>query len=168
MLKTAAGSADLGNRYPMETRPRSSRLPRLARAAVLAAGLVLVLGACQWTERQSTVRDMINHSRLNHDRRALPMHDAAAAKAQNWAEHLAACRCIEHSYLPSGLPGGWRAIGENVGRTGPGGTLLEMHQAFMQSSGHRANILDTRWTDVGTGVASRGSEKFVVHVFVQY
>jgi uncharacterized protein YkwD len=145
-----------------------SRLPRLVRAVALALGLTLLLSACQYSDRQLTVRTMINDSRDNHNRSRLPMQTAAAAKAQQWAEHLAACRCLEHSNLAEGMPSGWRAIGENVGRGGPGGTLRQIHSAFMTSSGHRANVLDTRWTHVGTGVATRGTEKFVVHVFAQY
>jgi uncharacterized protein YkwD len=160
------GTADPG--YDMTATAIRSRLPRLVRAVALAAGLALLLGACQFSDRQLAVRSMINNSRESHERRTLPMHQAAANKAQGWADHLARCNCLEHSNLSDGLPSGWRAIAENVGRGGPGGTLRQIHTAFMNSGGHRANILDSRWTHVGTGVATRGTEKFVVHVFVQY
>lgn len=154
----------------MDATLRSSRLPRLARAVVVAAGLTLLLGACQYSERQLMVQDMVNDSRQHNipPRLRLPMHSSAARKAQNWAEHLAACSCLEHSNLSDGLPGGWSAIAENVGRSGHGGTLADVHYSFMHSFMHRANILNPRWTHVGTGVATRGTEKFVVHVFVQY
>ena len=78
-------------------------------------------------------------------------------------------QCLEHRAAPYGLTRGWCAAAENVGRSGDGGTLGGVHTAFMNSSGHRANILNARWTDLGVGVArdARG-EYFVVHVFADY
>jgi hypothetical protein len=44
---------------------------------------------------------------------------------------------------------GWDRMGENVGR---GQTPSSLHQAFMDSSGHRANILgDYNYVGIGTG-----------------
>ena len=43
----------------------------------------------------------------------------------------------------------WDAVGENVG---VGGTVSDVHNAFMQSPEHRANILDHDFTQVGVGV----------------
>jgi hypothetical protein len=44
---------------------------------------------------------------------------------------------------------GWSKIGENVGR---GGTVSSLHAAFMNSPGHKANILgDYNYVGVGTG-----------------
>lgn len=45
---------------------------------------------------------------------------------------------------------GWRMVGENVGR---GGSVYAIHQAFMNSTSHRANILDRDFTEVGMGTA---------------
>ena len=39
----------------------------------------------------------------------------------------------------------------------------------MRSSGHRQNILNSRWTTLGVGVARDGSgEYFVVHTFADF
>ena len=43
----------------------------------------------------------------------------------------------------------WQAVGENVGE---GPTVSDIHNAFMQSPEHRANILDHDFTQVGVGV----------------
>jgi uncharacterized protein YkwD len=43
----------------------------------------------------------------------------------------------------------WQAVGENVG---DGPTVDSIHQAFMNSPEHRANILDHDFTQVGVGV----------------
>jgi uncharacterized protein YkwD len=149
--------------------PRSFRLPRTLRAFLVAAALVLVLSGCQYSQWQTEVRQDINQSRSHHNRRVLPMQAQMARKAQNWAVHLARCNCgLQHSNLAQGMPPGWRAIAENVGRTAPRGNLQSMHTAFMNSPQHRANVLDGRWTHVGTGVAADGNKKWVVHVFAQY
>ena len=44
----------------------------------------------------------------------------------------------------------WRAVGENVGE---GPTVSDIHNAFMQSPEHKANILDHDFTQVGVGVS---------------
>ena len=44
----------------------------------------------------------------------------------------------------------WQAVGENVGE---GPTVSDIHNAFMNSPEHRANILDHDFTQVGVGVS---------------
>ena len=44
----------------------------------------------------------------------------------------------------------WQAVGENVGE---GPTVSDIHDAFMRSPEHRANILDHDFTQVGVGVS---------------
>ncbi len=58
----------------------------------------------------------------------------------------------------------WRLVAENVGR-GPSADSL--HRALMNSAGHRANILNTRVTEVGVGVEVRGSQLWITQVFRQ-
>ena len=58
----------------------------------------------------------------------------------------------------------WRVLAENVGR---GQSVVSLHQALMDSRGHRANILNTSVTEVGIGVEARGSTLWVTQVFRQ-
>jgi len=58
----------------------------------------------------------------------------------------------------------WRVVAENVGR---GGSVAALHDAFMRSPGHQANILDGRMTEMGIGVVERGSTIWVTQVFRQ-
>ena len=44
----------------------------------------------------------------------------------------------------------WQAVGENVGE---GPTVSDIHNAFMHSPEHKANILDHDFTQVGVGVS---------------
>ena len=118
---------------------------------------------------QQIVVGQVNRARTARDRRAIATNGLMNQKAMNWAAHLRDCQCLEHRAAPYGLTRGWCAAAENVGRSGDGGTLGGVHTAFMNSPGHRANILNARWTDLGVGVArdARG-EYFVVHVFADY
>jgi uncharacterized protein YkwD len=56
----------------------------------------------------------------------------------------------------------WVAIGENVG---VGGTVAAIHDAFMASPAHRANILKSTYTQVGVGVVAAGGNLWVTEVF---
>jgi uncharacterized protein YkwD len=54
------------------------------------------------------------------------------------------------------------SLGENVGMDY---SVLEMHQAFMGSSGHRANILRSTWRKVGVGVKVHNGRVWVTELF---
>ena len=56
----------------------------------------------------------------------------------------------------------WTVIGENVG---VGGTVDSLHQAFMDSPGHRDNILYTTFRHVGIGVAKKNGRMWVTVIF---
>ena len=47
------------------------------------------------------------------------------------------------------MPTGWFRVAENVGC---GQSADSLHQSFMDSPGHRDNIMDPDFTDVGIGV----------------
>lgn len=76
-----------------------------------------------------------------------PMSEAA----REWTNNMASREVLEHaSGISGGVPDGWIAAGENVGR---GGTISGLMFAFMKSPGHRANLLDPGYTHIGVGVA---------------
>jgi len=65
---------------------------------------------------------------------------------------MAADHTIYHNNnLGNEIGGNWTAAGENVGM---GPSCQSIHDAFMSSPGHRANILDTDYNQVGVGVAT--------------
>lgn len=58
----------------------------------------------------------------------------------------------------------WRA--ENVGYVSAGpGAVARVHKAFMESSGHRANILNPRATHMGIGVYQTSSRVYFTERF---
>ena len=121
-------------------------------------------GAFAVSTGQVAVHRQVNRTRaangLNGLRRAVT---SATDAAQNWAERLRNCQCLRHRSAPFGAPTPWYAAAENVGR---GYTLTAVHNAFLRSPPHRANILTARMTHIATGVArDADGEYFVVHAF---
>lgn len=96
----------------------------------------------------------INAERNNRDLTMLGLDRGLSDFAQEWAEHLAATGELAHrdelgaAAWAAGLR--FSHIGENVGE---GATIDELHDAFMASPTHRANIVAGDWTRVGVGVA---------------
>lgn len=68
--------------------------------------------------------------------------------AQDWAEHMASRRRLRHSDL--GFKG-YSFKGENIAMGQR--TEEEVLKSWMNSRGHRANILNSRYTHVGFGCA---------------
>lgn len=141
---------------------RNTHRPRILMVA-MAAVLAVLLTACL-SSGQSAVGQELNSDRTANGRRSLPNHSALDKKAQAWAEKLARDNKLSHSTLSSGAPSCWKALGENVGY---GPSVASVQDAYMGSSGHRANILDTKWNYVGVGHAVRGDRVFTVQVFMK-
>ena len=125
---------------------------------------LLALTAC--TPEQTASYDRVNAIRAENGLNTLLPSPHAMAKAQAWAERLAATGRLEHSDLWADMPEGGVAIAENVGM---GATVDSVDDAFLGSPRHRGNLLDPRWNWVGTGVArSANGMVFVVQVFATY
>ncbi len=140
------------------TRPRLLVLPLIT---LLAA---FTLTACT-PEQQATI-DLINQSRVDNGLPELQIHLSLLDKAQAWAELLASEGGLRHSNLPDGVTGNWTRLGENVGR---GPSIEAVHEAYMASTGHRANILDPNFNFVGSGHAiGADGAVYTVHVFARY
>ena len=69
---------------------------------------------------------------------------------------------MEHNPNLGSQVTGWSSVGENVG-FGP--SELSVHTALMNSPGHRANILNTGYAQVGVGVVVRNGRVWVTEVF---
>lgn len=149
------------------TAPPRRRLAASALALLLATPIVALAdvraadaGVAQG--RQDTVRELVNQTRRNQGRSVLRKHAAATRRAQSWAQKMANCRCLKHRRAPYGAPRGWTAAAENVGQ---GRSLQGVHNAFMRSSRHKANILRRRMTHIATGVARANGRFYVVQAF---
>lgn len=132
--------------------------------AVVIACAALALSAC--TPESWASMGMINQSRAQYGRNPVEFHGDLWFKAQAWSDRMAADGYLHHSNLTDGvghLP--WRKLGENVG---VGYDLGSIHNAFMSSSGHRANILDPAFTQTAVGVTRDGYGRYwVTQEFMQ-
>ncbi|HEX5614893.1 MAG TPA: CAP domain-containing protein [Acidimicrobiia bacterium] len=137
-------------------------LRRRLRVVAVVVALALAVSACM-TKDQRTAFELVARSRDDRGVPALDWSQRAQDKAQAWAEYLAQRGSLAHSDLLSGLEGlGVRAVAENVGYAE---SITAVHEAFMRSSTHRANILGN-YSHLGVGVAKSKGKVFVVHVFV--
>lgn len=144
-------------------RPRAAR--RSGRLAVAAVALVAVLlSAC--TPESQAGQDLINSSRSQNGRAAVEFQVDLWYKAQAWSDKMAAEQRLYHSNLADGLGHlAWRKLGENVGY---GGSISSIHNAFLGSTGHRANILDPAFNYAAVGVAKDSRGRFwVTQVFMR-
>jgi uncharacterized protein YkwD len=151
-----------------QARRRPGRLLGVILAALAVALLSGTLTSCESTKADTeSVRNAINASRAAAGLPPLRENLKLDMKADAWARTMRdQCR-IWHSTLADGAPTEWRKLGENVGM---GGAIEQVHVAYMNSPGHRANILDPSFTQIGTAAVwgtCRGYRTvFTVHEFM--
>ncbi len=146
-------------------------------AAILAAVLALFVSAIEPEKAQaaSTVRTcgggtiklnakeertfrLHNQKRRSRGLRALCVHPKLTKAARAHSRSM-----IKKDYFGHGSVGSrlkhhgykWRVFGENIaGGTGSAASPTHIFKLWMNSSGHRANILDRRFREIGIGTAS--------------
>jgi uncharacterized protein YkwD len=150
------------NAQPATARRRRLRT-RGSLLVALVAVVALALGACSAEEDEATY--LVNSARTYVGLPTLPTNVDLYLKAQSWSQRLANEQRLYHSYLPDGIGYNWARLGENVGY---GYSIRQVHDAFMNSSGHRANILDRGFNRIGVGVTRDGAGRYwVVQEFMQ-
>lgn len=160
---------------PPTSRPTTTTTARAATTTTTKAPVTPTTARPTTTVRPTTtqppaagntaadVLSLLNRDRTSHGVPALPTRADAQAKAQAWAEKLAADGRLSHSNLSQGITQCYSGIGENVAMA-PSASFAE--QILMDDPPHRANILATKWTAVGVGVARTNGGYMVVQVFV--
>ena len=134
---------------------------RRVRLILLIPALALLLTACEGSEVARSIQ-LTNQAREAAGKDVVVHNPTLQAKAQNWANRLAAHGSLVHSNLAENAGGGWRALGENLAMAG---SVEEAQQLFMNSPSHRSTQLSSRYSQVGVGVASGNGRYYVVHVF---
>jgi uncharacterized protein YkwD len=146
-------------------------------ALVLAATLVLPTAAAASdgstgianatvAELEDELVRIVNVERRSHGLPALRVTLQQQRKAREHSAVMAAARDLHHApNLGSEVfPGdAWAGMAENIVRRR---TVESAHDAFMHSPAHRDNVLDSRWTHVGVGIAVDGSDLWVTQRFV--
>ena len=144
----------------------SHRAAALLTALLLAFGLVLTAGAqaspAQATSVEDVFRAKLNHARVVRGIHRLESRPALVSVAREQARRMAAQNTLYHNPNLTTDVRNWRYVGENVGY---GPDALTVHHAFMLSPGHRANILDRDYTQVGIGAVVVNGRVWVAEVF---
>jgi Cysteine-rich secretory protein family len=146
------------------------QLPRLLAAILLtmgvALGLVVVQPSAAHAAESDTIYTLVNEARWSQGFAGLVRNPAMDAVAANWATTLSQAGTLSHNPdYSTQIPGGWVAAGENVAQGYAGGTA--MHTGWMNSPGHRANILGN-FTDIGIAYLEAGGTTWGVQVFANY
>jgi uncharacterized protein YkwD len=127
---------------------------------VVAPGLLAPATASAMGAPERRAFELVNESRERHDRHPVSVR----AKLMRYAEHHARVMARKKRLFHSSLSlEGYKALGECVGN---GGSVLEVHKAFMDSRDHRRIILG-RWKWVGIGVASRNGTRYITEIFAR-
>jgi uncharacterized protein YkwD len=152
----------------------------LGLSALVAAGLIVgaPAAASAWNQgsAEATLWQLLNGARANNGLRVLQQHStliglarwrSSDMLAKNYFSHtIAGCGCLVYAYYDAnGLRYDW--AGENIAWNSgiPDSTSpVSAHEAFMGSPGHRANVLDPRFTHGGVGAAAADNKMFLGHV----
>ena len=126
---------------------------------VLGAATARPAGA---SSTESAVTSKINSARANHGRHRLATRSDLVAVARGQARRMAARNVLYHNPSLAQQVRNYRWVGENVGY-GPSVALV--HNAFMASSGHKANLLDRDYTEVGVGAVWANGRLWIAEVF---
>ncbi len=130
------------------------RIRRILAAVTLsisALGASLALATPALATPSGDLVGATNTSRAGMGLPALRENSQLDAVAQSWAGKLAAAGVLSHNPNLQTQITDWTDLGENVGM---GGSIPTLEQAFMTSPEHRANILNTTYTQIGVGSAS--------------
>ena len=129
----------------------------------------------QPTSTEGLIINRVNQFRAAHGLAALHAQANLEAKARAWAAWMAQGHCgrsaqgvptICHSNLASGITVHWSRLEENVGMASPASAVGAITSGFEHSPEHAANMLNSRITDIGVGVAYAGNFIYVAEEFM--
>jgi len=141
---------------------------------LLFTGLALlalagIASAATWAPAEERFVSEINRERTAAGLPTLAVDVQLTRVARGWSgQMLTEDRMYHNPGLGSAVAGDWTRLGENVGFTIQGGvapeTLVDrLHVAFMNSPGHRENVMGD-WNAVGVGVLISPANKMWVTV----
>ena len=170
-------------------RPRAAAFrPRRVVARTMAFGLGAIAAAAfviatpqqtsGWNQgsAEATLWQLLNGSRENNGRAPLQPHEVLVSLARwrssdmlanDYFSHtIAGCGCLVYAYYDqNGLAYDW--AGENIGWNSgldDSDSPVSVHEQFMASPGHRANVLDPRFTHGAVGAAAADAQMFQGYV----
>lgn len=130
---------------------------------------------CAWAQGRMSHDEELLFENVNRERAAkdlapLQWDESLAKAARRHAERMSEERAVAHQYsgeedleartIAAGAR--YKSVSENIG---VGVAAAELHDGWMHSPGHRANILDVRANSIGIAVVARNGEVFAVEDF---
>lgn len=109
---------------------------------------------------------LTNNERTSRGLRPVAFNSCADGYANSWAQALSIAGSLSHQALMPILSAcGARSVGENVAYGNV--TPVELVKMWMDSAGHRANILNAGFTHLGVGdVTTSSGRVYAVQVFL--
>jgi hypothetical protein len=143
---------------------RRKLMPAIAVSAAIAVVLAGFGATASTTSDESSFVSRTNSERTSRGMRALTVAGDLVAVARNWSAQMVSDGYISHDPNLQYEVSSWSMLGDNVGR---GSDANSIHQAFMNSESHRANILESRFTHIGVGVVDGGDRIYVTEILVR-
>jgi hypothetical protein len=136
-------------------------------AAVLAmVGFLTVVPSTPAHASANELHTLLAQTRASHKVPKLTRSSSLDKVAQQWSQWMATNKSLKHNpSMAKQIPAGWTVAGENVGYAG---SAAQVHQAWMNSAGHRSNILDRDYNAVGIGYVKVGTRVWATQVFAKY
>jgi uncharacterized protein YkwD len=133
--------------------------------AVLMTGFIGLAPAAHadTASAESQFVTLINQLRQSKGLRPLGVDSRLVGVARNWSAHMASTNTLSHNpSFPNQAPSDWVKLGENVGY---GPDVSTIHNAFVKSAAHYANLVDPNFNAVGVGIVVSGSTMWVTEDF---
>ncbi|MEG6586899.1 CAP domain-containing protein [Dendrosporobacter sp. 1207_IL3150] len=167
-ISNNGGSSDNNSAASKSTVPTTTTKPQTQSPTTTTSSNA---GTVSTTKEQQALQ-LLNNDRAAHGLPALKFNSKLTTLAENYAKDMINRGFFSH-YTPEGLSPfdrmsragiGYRTAGENLAINS---SVAGAETAFMNSSGHRANILNSTYSEVGIGVvqAPNGS-LYVVQEFI--
>lgn len=121
--------------------------------SVSALGIAAPAGAQSVEAARQEHLGLLNNYRASQGLQPLQVDPELTARAQEWAERIAAMGQLvhpTHAETAAGVTSEWLRLGENVGM---GSTTAIAWDGLVTSPSHNRNLVDPGWTHVGIGIA---------------
>jgi uncharacterized protein YkwD len=145
---------------------RTPRRTGLIATLVLAMVLTLVPQTAEVAHADAGMESAfvaaVNRERAASGLSALSVAGDLTSAARSHSQVMGNGTNLHHNPNLGSAVSGWKKVGENVGR---GPSVDSIHAAFMASAGHKKNILDPEWTQIGMGVVVVDGRIWVTQVF---
>ncbi|MEY2568610.1 MAG: hypothetical protein QOE35_3139 [Actinomycetota bacterium] len=142
-------------------------MKRILLGAVAAIALLVLpirLAAAEPVSEETQFLALLNQLRVQQGLGALTPDSQLQGIARQWSAKMVGDGALSHNPNLATQVSNWRMIGENVG---VGGSVQQLHDAFVASPHHYANMIEPAFDAVGIGVVDAGSQIWVTVDFKQ-